>query len=449
MAEGGWNEDLVTPHIGRGRGLFGVSEPVVGKPRILVYDSATDPTVLNNGSSKLKSSTPANAGPDNVTQQLRDLIGELGSQIGDSIVTRLLTNQTSVSPGSVPLFEQQPSSTMPLSTSLDLSKLNLIVKADIKEPQMFRGDGSDKCSILEWIEQMNVYLSKKGCSKVDGVEEILNHLCGRAKSIVKVKLKSSPVAVLSPEIVYEVLQRYFSESPGSCQPLADFYATHPKHNEHPVDYWVRLNKAAELADAHLQRCGSKMENMSSEIAMMFIRNCPNLDLSNVFRCKPISKWSAEEVQEAIDEHERDFKSRKPLPSAPKVAVNQVVVAEKPVSMQVAVGSESVGVTSAACTASPHPKTSEAAELGTLERVLKMLERVLERTTQPVSEPKPRMSPWYRASPCAVCGDRSHSTRSHCMRERRCLDCLEFGHQRKQCHRVVGQGAAQTSDGQGN
>ncbi|XP_051757200.1 uncharacterized protein LOC127516500 isoform X2 [Ctenopharyngodon idella] len=384
MAEGGWNEDLVTTHIGRGRGLFGVSEPVVGKPRILVYDSVTDPTVLNNESSKPKSSTPANAGPDNVTQQLRDLIGELGSQIGDSIVTRLLTNQTSASPGSVPSFEQQPSSTMPMSTSLDLSKLNLIVKADIKEPQMFRGDGSDKCSILEWIEQMNVYLSKKGCGKADGVEEILNHLCGRAKSIVKVKLKSSPVAVLSPEVVYEVLQRYFSESPGSCQPLADFYATQPKLNEHPVDYWVRLNEAAELADAHLQRCGIKMKNMSSEIAMMFIRNCP----------KPISKWSAEEVQEAIDEHERDFKSRKPLPSAPKVTVNQAVVAEKPISMQVAVGSESVGVTSAACIASPHPKTSETTELGTLERVLKMLERVLECTTLPVSEPKPCTSPWY-------------------------------------------------------
>ncbi|XP_047668546.1 uncharacterized protein LOC125141051 [Tachysurus fulvidraco] len=303
MAEGGLSEDLVTPRIGRGRGLFGVSEPVVGKPRILFYDSATDPTLLNNESIEPNSSTPANAGPDNVTQQLRDLIGELGSQIGDSIVTRLSSNQTL--PGPVPSFERQPSTTLPLCTSLDLSKLNLIVKADIKEPQMFRGDGGDKCSILEWIEQMNMYLSKRGCGKVDGVEEMLNHLCGRAKSIVKVKLKNSPVAVLSPEVVYGVLQRYFSESPGSCQPLADFYATQPKLNEHPVDYWVRLNEAAELADVHLQRCGSKMANMSSEIAMMFIRNCPNPDLSNVFRCKPISKWSVEEVQEAIDEHERD------------------------------------------------------------------------------------------------------------------------------------------------
>lgn len=111
------------PHIDRGHGFFGVSEPVVGKQRILVYDSVTDPAVPNNELSKPKSSTPANAGPDNVTQQLHDLVGELGSQIGDSIVKRLLANQTSTLPGSVPLFELQPSSTMPMSTSLNLSKL--------------------------------------------------------------------------------------------------------------------------------------------------------------------------------------------------------------------------------------------------------------------------------------------------------------------------------------
>ncbi|XP_051568134.1 uncharacterized protein LOC127449060 [Myxocyprinus asiaticus] len=450
MAEGRWKEDLVTPHIGRVRGFFGVNEPIVGRSRMLVYDSVTVPTTLhNNEPSKPESSTPANAGCDNVSQQLRNLIGELGSQIGDSIATWLLTNQTSALLGSASSSEQQPSRTMPLSQSLDLSKLNLVVKADIKELQMFRGDGSDKCTILEWIEQMEMYLSKKGCDKFDSVEEVLNHLCSRAKSIVRVKLKSSPATVLCPEVVYEVLRRYVSESPGSCQPLADFYAMQPKPNEHPVDYWIRLKEAAELADAHLQRCGGKMENMSSEIAMMFIRNCPNPDLSTVFRCKPVSKWSAEEVQEAIDEHERDFKSWKLVPSAPKVAVNQAIVAEKPVSTQVAVGSESMGVTSVVCTVGPHPRTSEAAGLGTLEHVLKMLERVLEHTTVPASEPKPRTSSWYRASPCEVCGDRSHSIRSHCMREKRCLHCLEFQHQRKQCHRVVGQGRAQTSDNRGN
>lgn len=66
---------------------------------------------------------------------------------------------------------------------------------------MFRRDSNDKCSISEWIEQMEVYLSKKGCNTADSVEEILNHLSGRAKSIVKFKLKSSTVAELHPKVV--------------------------------------------------------------------------------------------------------------------------------------------------------------------------------------------------------------------------------------------------------
>ncbi len=55
-----------------------------------------------------------------------------------------------------------------------------------------------------------------------------------------------------------------------------------------------------------------MENMSVEVAMMFIRNCPNSDLSSVFKCKPISKWSAMEVQEAIDEHQNIRQGGGPL-----------------------------------------------------------------------------------------------------------------------------------------
>ncbi|GAA6084676.1 uncharacterized protein LOC125141051 [Tachysurus ichikawai] len=186
------------PSIGRGRGVLGVDEPKVGKPRMLVYDSAIASFPPHPEINQPMTSTPGNAGRDNVTQQLHDLIGELGSQICDSIVTWLLTNQASILPDSVPSPEQRPSMTMPLSPNLDLSKLNVIVKADIKDPQMFRGGGSDKCTILEWIEQMEVYLFKKCCNKADSVEDILSHFCGRAKSIVKVKLKSSSATVLCP-----------------------------------------------------------------------------------------------------------------------------------------------------------------------------------------------------------------------------------------------------------
>ena len=74
---------------------------------------------------------------------------------------------------------------------------------------------------------MEVYLRKRNCLASDQPEEILSHLMGKAKKIVKVGLKSSltPDSAVHPEMIYEILRRYFSESPGSCLPLADFYAT--------------------------------------------------------------------------------------------------------------------------------------------------------------------------------------------------------------------------------
>lgn len=105
---------------------------------------------------------------------------------------------------------------------------------------MFRGDGTDKYTVQEWIELMELYLHKADCSDTDQVDEILSHLLGRAKSIVKVRLKSSHDEAISPVTIYDVLRCYFSESPGSCQLLADFYATRPKVID-PLQNWLRLS----------------------------------------------------------------------------------------------------------------------------------------------------------------------------------------------------------------
>lgn len=288
MAGVGRDSEMVTPYLGRGRGLLGVEEHAVGNPRMLHFSPQLSETPANKPVGPT-TSTPNNAS-DNVTQQLWDLIGEIGSQIGDSIATRLLASQSPVTPFN-PVSPSEPP-----STGRALSRASLIVKSDVREPPMFRGDATDKYTVQEWIELMELYLHKSDCTDKDQVDEILSHLLGRAKSIVKVRLKSSPNEAISHGTIYDVLRRYFSESPGSCQPLADFYATQPKPSECPVDYWVRLNVAAELAGSHLQKQGARMENMSSEIVMMFIRNCPEPSLSSVFRCKPISKWRVTEIQ---------------------------------------------------------------------------------------------------------------------------------------------------------
>lgn len=153
----------------------------------------------------------------------------------------------------------------------------------------------------------------------------------------------------------------------------------------PVDYWVWLNTAAEHGDRHLRRRGGKMENMSAEVAMMFIRNCPNSDLSSMFKCKPISKWSAKEVQEAIDEHQREHQIRKRPSTMEKFLV----------------------ATAATSNCSPEE------ELSTIKAS--------------VQDPVPLL---------AVCGVNTHMTRDHCMKEKRCFGCLETGHQRRDCTRTT-------------
>ena len=362
-------------------------------------------------------------------QQLRDLLGELGTQIGDSVVSRILSNQT-LSPTKSPPPPVALSLSGPPPSTLDTSQLNIVVKTDAREPAMYRGDGTDKYTVQEWIDVMDAYLRKKSCPSTEQVDEVLSHLSGRAKNIVKVGLKSCSDQATHTEIIYDILRRYFSDSPMSSLPMADFYATRPDADESPVDYWVRLNTAAEHADRHLQKSGGKMENMSAEIAMMFIRNCSNSDLSSVFKCKPISKWSAKEVQEAIDEHQREHRTRRRPTKAERA--NMVTAAAATCSPVL----EELTTMKAGVHEPPTPPAKgsavTAAEAGALERVLSMLEGVLARAASPNQQP----TQWTRPASCRVCGEKTHLTREHCMKDKRCFGCLEPGHQKRDCTRVT-------------
>ncbi len=252
--------------------------------------------------------------------------------------------------------------------------------------------------------------------------------------------------VVTPEVIYKILLRYFSESPESCLLLADFYSTLPYAKESPVDYWVRLNNAAEVADNHLQKQHSQMKNISQDVVMMFIRNFPDDGLSNVFRYKPVTKWSSAEVQEAIDEHQRESRTKKlhshSLPD------HSFQVATAAFSHPETITVKNTAVNAAACipsTQTTKPETTTApphtvlTDTGTLERVLSMLERVLERTNIQAAPDRPQLPFCSRPSRCRVCGERAHSTWSHCMSEKRCLTCLEVGHQRSTCPRSAESG----------
>lgn len=424
--------DVFSSPVGRGRGLLSPEKTFVNNT-----PGATSKMqfALDDGRDRNEPlhSTPTDSSERTTTHQLRELIGELGSQIGESIASRLLACQPALSSQAPPNKSSRAES---ITATGDTSQISLIVRPDIKGPSMFRGDGTEKYSIHEWIDTVEVYLQKRDLPLGEQAEEVLNHLCGKAKSIVKVGLKSSsksntPVA---PETIFSILRRYFSDTPGSCLPLADFYATQPKAKETPVDYWIRLNTAAEVADRHLKCQGGKMDNMDSEIAMMFVRNCPDPNLASVFKCKPTSKWSLADVQEAIDEHQREYQAKKTtttLPNAHALCVAAAVTASEPLENN----AEYTNVNTAKLSDPAKPSTAVVPESNALERVLSMLERVLERTNQPgPSAVRSETAPFIHGSPCRVCRQTSHSTRTHCMREKRCLECLETGHQRKDCHK---------------
>lgn len=363
--------------------------------------------------------------------ELRDLIAELGNRIGDSIASRLFSTTQPISPPSgpvSPVVADKHEQSSNIIGTLDLTKVNVVVRPDVREPAVFRGEGSDKCTVQEWIELMEVYLRKKNCPASDQVDEILSHLMGRAKKIVKVGLKSSstPDKTVQTDMIYDILRRYFSESPASSLPLADFYATQPSAGKNPVDYWVRLNTTAEQADRHLKKQGRKLENMSAEIAMMFIRNCSDPELSGVFKSKPMSRWTSTEVQEAIDEYQREFLSKRKSGEVKPMKVTAAVAYSMPdVREEVSVREPSLPVPS-------RSSESSSAEGGAFERVLCMLERLLERTNQATPPGVTQPGQWVRVTPCRVCGDSGHSTRSHCMKEKRWLACFEIGHQKKEC-----------------
>ena len=46
---------------------------------------------------------------------------------------------------------------------------------------MYRGDGTDKYTVQEWIDVMDGYLHKRSCPPAERVEEVLSHLLGRGK----------------------------------------------------------------------------------------------------------------------------------------------------------------------------------------------------------------------------------------------------------------------------
>ncbi|KAL0181858.1 hypothetical protein M9458_021233, partial [Cirrhinus mrigala] len=67
-----------------------------------------------------------------------------------------------------------------------------------------------------------------------------------------------------------------------------------------------------------------MDNISEEVARVFVKYCPDPVLSGLFKHKPISEWTAKEVQGRLDEYQREQHSS--LTSASSLGMRNVDVA---------------------------------------------------------------------------------------------------------------------------
>ena len=126
---------------------------------------------------------------------------------------------------------------------------------------------------------------------------------------------------------------------------------------------------------HLRKSEEKMENMANYYDV-------HQELSGVFWCKPISKWSAVEVQEAIDEHQREHQERRrPIKPEKLKIVTAAATACLPVFEKLTAMRPGVQEPPT------QPKVSavNSSEAGALERVLSMLEGVLARAASPVQQ----------------------------------------------------------------
>ena len=202
-------------------------------------------------------------------------------------------------------------------TTVDLTQLTMALRSDVKESPIIRGEATDKCSVLEWVDLMSVYLKKRNINITNQPYEMMGKLMGRTRDVVRIGIHSdSSLSVeQQPDAIYTILKQHFSDLSYSCMPLANFYSTLPRVHENPIDYWVRRNKAADIAEECLQRQRKSMGNINKEVAMMFVRHCNEPSLSVIFKSKLADSWTAKEVQERIDEYHRDMKSRQSKPAA--------------------------------------------------------------------------------------------------------------------------------------
>ncbi|KAF7199086.1 putative LOC107395374-like protein [Nothobranchius furzeri] len=354
---------------------------------------------------------------------MADMAARIGLSIGESIAS-CLESRLSTGLGSI---SRNPA----VNTVVDPSLLNVVVHSEAKEPTGFKGDGQDGLTVQEWEELMLAFLKRKGVPVTEQAEEVLVKLGGRAREVVKVGIRSKPLISLSsgPGPIFEILKQHFSDTVSSGMPLADFYATLPKEGEDPFDYWLRLNRAMDMTEDGLKRQSKAFEYLSRDLTAMFIRHCPDPELSLIFKCKPLAQWSVTEVHDRLVEHRgsgaRFLQAKTCAPHTAQQPNVKLCMQQVP-----------------SMVASTQLQEAQPADVSAdrLERIMCLLERMLDQQpwrdmTSGRGGAHPRQTQVMRGrtvTPCVICGDKEHTTHYHCKMNRLCFGCHSPDHTRAAC-----------------
>lgn len=251
--------------LGRGRGLHSTPAPYslgclkVGDKAALGDDSVHSPfrcgDVVTPQSQPLDELDPPQCTGTSVphsplddvrlADQMSTVVQQIGQQLADIIMSHLNMSSPTAAVHTDCEKTCNNKDSIPGRT-LDLSQVQLVTQREAKDPPVFRGESSDTLTVDELEESMKTY-RKSVVQLVHQAEEILIHLRGRAKDVVKFGIRNGEIDVQhNPQAIYGLLRKHFSSSHYSSVPLTDFYSTLPKEQEDPYEYWLRLNRAADI-----------------------------------------------------------------------------------------------------------------------------------------------------------------------------------------------------------
>ena len=353
------------------------------------------------------------------------LISNIAQQVGQEIRDQLSSAGVGGASGARVQYGADQTAGEP--TYVNLTGARLVMQADVKEPPVFRGDGSDKFTVDDWQEMMEVYLQRRAVPLSEQHTEVMCRLMGKARDVVKITLRSSVglETQSDPKQIFDVLKRHFGGYSSSAMPMADFYNTIPVAGETQMAYWLRLNKAADAAAEALERSGRRTHDPCQELPMMFVKYCPDPALSAVYKFKAPQQWTAGEIQEHLDRHHIEMGT----PHTRHVGIHTQAPAFN--------GSDAQQDRNGNMEKESGVMEKSRCDEGCMEMLVNILDRVLsqnKQTNRPINTQThgPGAPYQMQAQLCKVCKSAEHTTTGHCRKERLCLSCFQPNHLIRNC-----------------